>query len=154
MQTPPHLLTIELVPATCWYKNLRSMLKRDEWDRLRRMVYERAHHRCEICGGHGERWAVECHEIWQYDDTHHVQRLAGLIALCPACHEVKHMGLANSKGRGTIAARHLAKVNGWTLAVTNTYIKQQFDVWQNRSQHTWRVDLAWLDQWRESHMTK
>src|SRR5688500_8134041 len=50
---PRTLLTVELVPRTCWFSNLRSELSQDEWDRLRRSVYERAGNRCEVCGGKG-----------------------------------------------------------------------------------------------------
>jgi hypothetical protein len=50
--------------------------------------------------------------------------LVRMIALCPACHEVKHMGLAGIKGRGEIAAAHLAENNGWTPQVTAVYIDQ------------------------------
>ena len=39
------------------------------------------------------------HEVWDYDDARRVQRLVRLIALCPACHEVKHLGLAAKRGR-------------------------------------------------------
>lgn len=51
----------------------------------------------KVCGGRGEKWPVECHEMWQYDDKNHVQKLAGLIALCPDYHKVKHIGYASIK---------------------------------------------------------
>lgn len=38
---------------------------------------------------------VECHEVWDYDDDRKIQRLERRVALCPACHEVKHAGLAS-----------------------------------------------------------
>jgi hypothetical protein len=82
-------LSIELVPATSWFDNLRSLLPPAEWDALRKATSQAAGHRCEICGGRGPKWPVECHERWQYDDATHVQTLTGLIALCPECHRVK-----------------------------------------------------------------
>jgi hypothetical protein len=97
-------LTIELVPRTCWFSNVRDQVPRGDWDRIRREVYERAGKRCEVCSGRGSRHPVECHEVWEYDETAHVQRLVRMIALCPACHEVKHIGLAGLKGRGEQAA--------------------------------------------------
>ena len=102
------LLEIELVPQSSHFKNLRSDLKPNEWDLLRKDSYKKAGHRCEICGGKGPKWPVECHDIWDY--TNGVQTLKGLIALCPACHEVKHMGLAQLKGRLGIAKKHLMKI--------------------------------------------
>jgi len=137
-------LTIELVPRTCWFSNVRDRVSREDWDRMRKQVYEHAGRRCEVCGGRGSRHPVECHEVWEYDETTGVQRLVRLVALCPACHEVKHMGLAGIKGRGEIAAAHLAEVNGWTPQVTAVYIDQAFDVWKARSVQTWSFDVSAL----------
>jgi IstB-like ATP binding protein len=85
-------LTIELVPETCWYSNMRSALPRDEWDRLRRQVYADYGHRCGICGARGK---LHCHERWHYDDAAHVQTLQGYIALCAWCHHVKQLRLSS-----------------------------------------------------------
>ena len=87
-------LTVELVPKTCWWSNLRSLADRATWDRIRRQAYRQAEYRCEVCGGTGLRNRLECHEVWQYDETTRTQVLARMIALCPACHEIKHLGLA------------------------------------------------------------
>ena len=144
--TGANRLTIELVPQTCWFSNVRSEVRATDWDRLKRLTSDAAGGRCEVCGGRGLRWPVECHEIWEYDDQQHTQTLLGLTALCPACHEVKHIGLANIKGRGDIAARHLAKVNGWTAREAERYIAEQFAVWERRSKYQWTLDLSWLEQ--------
>lgn len=140
MFPPP--LTIELVPATSWYTNARSHLPGEEWNLVRRAVYRRAKHRCEICGGRGEEHPVECHEVWSYDDEHHVQRLERLIALCPACHRVKHMGLAMVNGHEDEAIVHLARVNGWTVPQARQHVKDAFSLWEERSRHEWRIDVG------------
>jgi hypothetical protein len=137
-------LTVELVPQTCWFSNVRDQVSREDWDRMRSQVYEHAGSCCEVCGGCGSKHPVECHEVWEYDETTGVQRLVRMVALCPACHEVKHMGLAGIKGRGEIAAAHLAEVNGWTPQVTAVYIDQAFDVWKARSARTWSLDVSAL----------
>ena len=137
-------MTVELVPASQWGDNLRSRLPKAEWDRLRKETYARAHHRCEICGGRGPRWPVEAHEIWHYDDDNAIQRLDGLIALCPSCHECKHLGRAMAVQRGPQALRHLARVNGWTPEETQAYVVAAFAEWEARSQRTWEIDLNWL----------
>jgi len=140
------LLTIELVPESCWYSIVRSNVCKSEWDKLRKATYQAANYRCEICGGTGSKHPVECHEVWHYDDEHHIQKLERMIALCPACHEVKHMGLANVRGRGEIAREHLKKVNGWSMKQTNDYVRQCFQVWQERSQYEWKLDISYLKQ--------
>jgi hypothetical protein len=140
------LLTVELVPKTCWFSNVRDHVPKKTWDILRRHTYQKANHRCEICGGRGSRWPVECHEIWHYDDQNKVQKLIDLIALCPACHEVKHIGLAGLRGREREAKKQLAQVNGWTEEQTEDYLEQVWKIWRDRSQHQWKLNLSWLEQ--------
>jgi hypothetical protein len=131
-------LTVELVPATCWYSNVRTAVTQGDWDRIRHQVYDRAGHRCEICGGHGPKPRVHCHEIWTYDDHEHIQRLVDLIALCPYCHEVKHLGHANTTGHGDRARQWLAKINHWTAHQADAYLEHQFAIWEQRSLHDGR----------------
>ncbi len=146
MLAPPTRLTVELVPSSCWFSNLRSELSSADWDRLRHATYEKAGRRCEICGQRGSAHPVECHEVWEYDDERQVQRLAGLVALCPACHEAKHIGHAGTVGRAGQARAHLARVNGWSMDMVEIYLEAQFEQWSRRSGHEWSLDLSWLEQ--------
>lgn len=139
-------LTIELVPQTCWFSNVRDHVSSATWDKLRRHTYRQAGYRCEICGGKGEKHPVECHEIWHYDDAAKQQTLVGLIALCPSCHQVKHIGLATIKGKRQEATQHLANVNHWSQEETEQYIDLAFQVWQERSLSEWTFDLSWLQE--------
>jgi hypothetical protein len=141
---PPARLTIELVPQTSWYHNVRALVDQPTWDRIRRMVYRQAGYRCELCGGRGPEHPVECHEVWRYDDLTRTQVLVRMIALCPACHQVKHFGLANLRGKGAVARAHLMGVNGWTARQADVYIEAAFRVWERRSQGPWTLDLAGL----------
>jgi hypothetical protein len=143
---PKNLLTIELVPKTCWFSNVRSEVSDGDWEKIKKITFRNANYLCEVCGGRGPQWPVECHEIWHYDDREHTQTLLGFIALCPACHEVKHRGFANIQGRGEIADRHLAKVNKWTMPKTEQYVEEQFQLWKKRSQHEWELNISWLEQ--------
>lgn len=138
-------LTIELVPRTTWFSNVRSAVRKSEWDRLRRAAYRAAGNRCEVCGGRGSRHPVEAHEVFAYDDIRGVQRLDRLQALCPACHGVKHIGRSMGQGRLAPALRHLARVNGWSRDDANVYTEVQFEVWARRSSREWEVDLDWLE---------
>jgi len=136
------MLTIELVPQTSWFTNLRSELSSKKWDEVRKGCYAKAGYRCEICNGVGKKHPVECHETWYYDDEKKVQTLTGLIALCPECHQVKHIGLAQIKGKYEIAKKHLAKVNKWDIEDAEEYIRAQFEIWHKRSQTSWSVDMS------------
>lgn len=135
-------LAIELVPETAWYANLRSELPKDVWDRLRRESYQRANYRCEICGGVGRTHPVECHEVWQYNDKTHVQKLVRLITLCPACHEVKHIGRAEVVGRYQPALKHFMQVNQLSLVQARQYIEDAVELWRERSEYDWQIDLS------------
>lgn len=138
-------LTIELVPHASWGENLRSLVPRDLWDRLRRETYRAARYRCQVCGGRGPDHPVECHESWAYNDTRHVQTLVGLLALCPSCHRVKHYGRAEVYGYAEQAFAHLMAVNGWPAERAADYVDAALDVWELRSASTWQVDLGWLN---------
>jgi hypothetical protein len=139
----PLRLTIELVPETCWYSNMRALLPSAEWDRLRRQVYRDYSHRCGICGASGR---LHCHEIWRYDDAAHVQRLEGYIALCSWCHHVKHIGLAKLlAARGELdferVVTHFLRVNGCDRATFERHCADAFALWRERSRHAWRTEL-------------
>lgn len=133
----PARLTCELVPASSWGHNLRSVTSAG-WDRLRRVCYGRAQGHCECCG---RRHRLEAHERWEYDEARGLQTLTALVALCPNCHEVKHFGRALQLGRARDAARWLMQVNGWTPDETTAHIRQAFVDWERRSQLQWTLDL-------------
>ena len=137
-------LTIELVPQTCWYSNMRKVLSQAEWDKLRKQVYAQYHHQCGICSATG---MLHYHEIWHYDDEAHVQALRGLIALCVWCHHVKHIGLAGilaTKGKLDFerVIAHFMNVNACSQEVFRLHYKQAFEQWRERSQYTWKTDLG------------
>jgi hypothetical protein len=142
-------LTIELVPKTCWYTNVRSNVSKSEWDRIRKHCYNLASNKCEICGdtgfNQGIRHAVECHEIWSYDDVNFIQKLEGLISLCPMCHKTKHVGLAQLNGQLDRVAKHLSKINGIKLKESYEYIDNAFKLWSDRSHFDWTNDITYLN---------
>ena len=141
-------LEIELVPSTCHYSNARTILKTKLWNKLRFMIYERAQNKCEICGEtgleQGYKHKVECHEIWKYDDTRLIQKLVGLVALCPNCHQAKHIGRSFAMRRQDIAIKKLMTVNNWSEKKTLEVISEAFEVNKERSKHNWKLDLTLL----------
>jgi len=138
------MLTVEMIPKTSFFKNLRSELKGSEWDTIRRAVYKRSNYFCEIegCGGRGSKHPVECHEIWDYTGTKQI--LKGLIALCPKCHMVKHWGLTQLRGQEHIAFAHLKKVNCWNDQQANAHIMEAIALWHARNEVIWKLDISWI----------
>jgi len=137
-------LSIELVPKSCWFSNVRSAVNKAQWDVIRKQVYAKAYHVCELCGGVGPNHPVEAHEIWDYDDKKLIQKLEGMIALCPNCHMVKHIGLAHVNGKTEEALNHLMSVNKMSKKDAQEYITDSFMVWAMRSTKTWVLDLSGL----------
>ena len=89
---------------------------------------------------------MDCHEIWHYDDTEHVQTIAGFLALCKWCHHIKHLGFAAVlQSRGELdyecLIRHFMTVNQCSRATFLKHRDEAFDQWEARSRHQWRVDL-------------
>lgn len=143
------ILKVELVPSTSWGNNLRSEanLSKAQWDKLRKQCYRDANYKCEVCNGKGDKWPVECHEIWHYDDANKVQTLRGLIALCPTCHKAKHLGRTLSVESQEVqdkVLRQLMKINDLDVDELEEYIVEVFQKHAERSQHKWKLDLSWL----------
>lgn len=137
-------LRIELVPSTSWYNNLRKQISQREWDKIRKKVYADYGYKCGICGASGK---LNCHEIWEYNDEKHIQKLVGFIALCDMCHFVKHIGLADVlASRGELdyekVVEHFLKVNNCDRKLFEQHRKEAFAKWEERSTHEWQLDLG------------
>lgn len=137
-------LNIDLVPSSAWYNNVRAILTKEQWDFVRKQVSDQAWNKCEICDGVGPKHPVECHEIWEYNDKKKIQKLVGLIALCPDCHTVKHFGLAQITNKQEKALKHLMKVNKITKKAAEKYIADEFMKWAERSSKQWKLDISYL----------
>lgn len=146
-------LDIELVPKTAWYTNVRSNVTKAEWDKIRKKSYKNADYKCEICGdtglNQGYNHPVECHEIWEYDDDAKTQTLTGLISLCPNCHQVKHPGLAQMKGKQRVVLDQLQKVNNISSKDAILYLGAAFGQWRERSRFEWKLDISYLKEYMQ-----
>ncbi len=139
------LLTVELIPRSTFGKNLRSLLTREEWDRLRKKAYEKAKFHCEICGEDRKGLGLECHEVWKYNDRKHTQTLKKLVALCTLCHMVKHYGYSIMQYGQDIKETlqyHIAKVNNWTLYKVGDHITDAFDKQMKRNRSTYTLNTT------------
>ncbi|ASV44250.1 hypothetical protein PBI_SCTP2_235 [Salicola phage SCTP-2] len=135
-------LEIELVPKTSWYQNLRKALSNKDWEIVKKETFKNASYRCEICNGKGNKHPVECHEVWEYDDINHIQTFIRPIALCPLCHQAKHLGLQLKLGRFDQTVRHIKKLNRMTDQEIDSYVMKCFQQHNQRSKHNWTVDMS------------
>ena len=148
MKTKKIKLSVELVPKSCWGINVRSTVNPKEWDIIRFMSYAKAENKCEICQQNGLDQGfphrLECHEIWQYNNNEKVQKLIGLISLCPLCHLVKHIGRAFAMGKQPLVFKHLENVNGWEHKQVVEHVAESYELYKKRSKSTWKLDLSLL----------
>ena len=152
-------LEIDLVPSTAWYSNLRTKIPSQEWDKIRKQSYANANYRCQICGSDGKdqilvtkgslNGTLNCHEIWEYDDKKHIQKLNGFLALCNDCHMIKHIGFGMIQAlKGLLdmdkLINHFTKINQVNRKTFDKHHEISFEVWRERSKHKWTTDL---NQW-------
>lgn len=151
---PPARLTVEIIPTSLHGQNPRTHFGREWWDATRKVAYTAAGYRCEICGGRGPDHPVELHERYSYDEHARppVQRITGLVALCPDCHAVKHLyrtsAVAAENHDPAVlgnALRHLREVNGWTGQQLDRYLAQvRRDYERREGLGPWTADYSAL----------
>jgi 5-methylcytosine-specific restriction endonuclease McrA len=127
---------------------VRSNVTKKQLDNIRKSVYIKANYNCEICGGKGTEHLVECHEVWIYDDTTLIQRLGHFQALCPLCHEVKHIGLADIMGNGDRAFNRFKSINKLDDTIASKIRNAVFKQWRIRSEQQWKLDIEHLKEYR------
>jgi hypothetical protein len=140
-------LFVDLVPSSCWFTNVRSCVVQKDWERLHRLIVDRAERRCEACGRSEDREAkrwLQAHERWDYDEARQVQTLKRLVCLCSDCHTATHFGLAGIKGLAEEALVHLCSVTGMSRGEAERHVAEAFETWRARSTRTWTLDLGIL----------
>lgn len=136
-------LDFELVPDSCWYSNLRSVLPNGAWDIIRKRAYAKADGKCMICGAECKR--LEAHERWSYDEKNCVQKLTDIVAICRPCHEVIHIGRTQLMGREREASEHFMKVNGCSyIEYRKALGKANEDHRRRNLVPEWSLDISFL----------
>ena len=140
-------LFVDLVPKSCWFSNVRSCISPANWQRVRKVVVQRAENHCEVCGvkpNNAIRLYMEVHERWDYSQENGVntQTLKRLICLCSNCHLVTHIGFANITGRLEKAIKHLMIVNKISEDEALMEINRAHFVWENRNKTQWKLDIS------------
>lgn len=131
-----------MVPEECWGCSLYHLLPKDKWDVVRKDACKRAGYRCRICGAQGR---LEAHEKWSYDEERRLQKLEDVLALCHACHEVKHISRTQLMGRGAQAMTHFMQINGCTQAEFHQALGEANEKYLQRNKiEGWTTDVSWL----------
>lgn len=140
-------LTVDALPESLrGQMSLKSHFPPATWDVLRRAVYSRASHRCEISGGVGPTWPVNVEPLWSVVDATRTVQLCGIAALAPQVAAVKN--LERVSGSWTAcdeAASTLCIINGWSEEECSTYLNHIDKQCVIRAQGpAWHLDLSWL----------
>ena len=138
-------LSIELVPSTVWESSVYKLMSREVWDSIRNDFIKENGRKCQVCGK--TSGTMNLHEIWNYDDKKHVQKLEGFILLCRMCHHVKHIGLAGIlANQGKLGydkvIEHFCKVNDCTKKEFEKHKAKAFEIWRERSEYEWNQDFG------------
>ena len=141
-------LYADLVPETAWYTNVRSIVSKQSWDKIRNIVYTRAGNACEICGRSRSEIPnnrLDCHERWSYSEDG-VQKLERLLSLCVPCHMATHIGYWTSLSEDNYdkAISWISKVNNITAKEAKQLVKGAFDIWEERSRRKWITNVEIL----------
>lgn len=143
-------LYVELVPKSCHYSNARSMVTPKQWNKIRFISYDVANNKCQICGqigtNQGYKHNLECHEIWSYNDKTKLQKLEGLISLCPICHLTKHIGRASAMGYQALCFNQLELVNKWNHKQVVEHVADAYELYKRRSKYQWKLDISILNE--------
>jgi 5-methylcytosine-specific restriction endonuclease McrA len=143
--SPKMKLNVELVPKKAWNKSLSELLPRKVWNGIRESIIRDNGKKCQICGD--TEGIMSLHEIWNYDDVTHIQKLDGFILLCSLCHHVKHIGLAGILAKqGKLdfnkVINHFCSVNGCSEKEYREHVKNAFAIWRERSLFQWKQDFG------------
>ena len=137
-------LFVDLIPKSCWFKNVRTSVARKDWDILRKHIYSRVNYICECCGidTKNNKIQLEAHERWHYNKTDKIQKLVRLIALCKNCHISTHIGFADICGVYNKAFNHLKKVRNDNSEDCNLHVEKAYKLWDERNQYKWELDIS------------
>lgn len=140
---PP--LTVEAFPASLVsHINMSTALPEQTYHAIRKETYKKASYRCEVTGGVGPQWPVECHEMWRFHDDSCTLQLMGFTALHPSVHAAKHLERQRGVQQRQQALEMLQLVNGWTAAEAEAYWNFAKATAIRRSSQQWKFDLSWL----------
>jgi len=137
-------LFVDLIPKSCWFKNVRTSIARKDWDILRKHIYSRVNYICECCGIDTKinKIRLEAHERWHYNKREKIQKLVRLVALCSDCHLSTHIGFADIRGLYDKAFNHLKKIRNENSEDCNRHIERSFKLWDDRNKYKWELDIS------------
>ena len=139
-------LQIEMIPRPNWGKSLSKKLKKSDWDSIRKAVYAKENMKCHIC--EEDCQSLHAHEVWNFDEERHVQKLVDIIGICSACHNTIHYGRAQRIGKAREAQEQFLKVNDClSFLEFQTDLNRASEDFHRRSKiEDWKIDVSFIEQ--------
>jgi len=139
-------LEVSPIPSSSWGKSLANILRGELWDSIRKDIYKMYGHKCVMCKVGGS--VLHCHEVWQFDDRTHIQKLVGVICLCEDCHNIVHwMRTVTVAKKGeyteaylTFLRKHFCAVNSCNLAAFSEHTSDVVAQYRKRDMYKWTID--------------
>lgn len=145
----PLRLQSELIPQPLWGMNIRSMIGKKRWFRLRDAVTTYRRRMCAICGSTAP---LQGHEVWDYAEKKRTgtATLRDIRLVCQDCSSIHHFGrfqrlLATkfiTREEFERVMQHMLHVNGCTFAEWENHGKEAQEAWQRRSKLRWKIDYG------------
>ncbi len=131
-------LKIELLPKGAWGNDFSKTLPKKDWDVLRKFCYDKANHKCAICGF--ETDDLDAHEVWDFNIETRTQTLKNIIAICSRCHGVIHIRNSQRLGFGENAKKHFMKVNNCNeFEFAKHLAKAQIEFEERNKVYRWKI---------------
>lgn len=138
-------LHIELVPRTAWGTSLSKQLKASDWGKIRHLALANQNSCCHTCGQVVK--SLDAHEIWEFDEEHHIQKLVGIVGVCKPCHNTIHFGRAQKIGFGKEATTQFLTVNQCGLVdFQNECDEARIHFNRLNLIKTWALDISWIQE--------
>ena len=134
-------LYIDMIPKTSYFKNVRSLFTKEDWNIIRHHIYKRVNNRCECCGCYRNKY-LEAHERWSYNNEEGIQKLERIIALCKLCHSAVHYGHSKMKKNMDKINDHIKKVKKINDEELEKHIKESRELWKERNKIEWKLNLS------------
>lgn len=147
--TPTLRLRITPVPRPLFGLNLRKIIGKGRWRKIRKALLEENGCVCAICGAEPEDVRqIHGHEEWVYDTstTPAVARLNGITLHCWLCHGVEHYLLAMKlaalgyEEQERLIVQHFCDVNGADEDLFAKHLSEAMAIWSPLCDLEWTVD--------------
>jgi hypothetical protein len=148
---------IRMVPRPLWGMNLRRLLPKSRWSKIRQGLIAERGLKCQTCGKvETESNHIFAHEEWEYETTRSpaTARLSGLKLSCWHCHAVEHFGATVNMVHGSReltdraiedTIEHFCRLNSVGPNEFHAHLAEAKAEWSRLNRLDWTIDWGSFD---------